>query len=294
MIKLYRSKRGEQALLASYDRLLGQWGVPVEERDIPTRYGTTHVLIAGDAALPPLVLFHGVGDDAALMWVYNAAELSQHFRLYALDTMGGPGKSRPNAQYGKGFLQECWIDDTLDGLGLGTVLVAGTSNGAYLAQRYAARRPQRVRRCVSMAGGLAAGVGSPMGKMMRVFLPEALLPTKRNVGKLLAKMIGENIAVFTGNEALMEHWTLLLRHFNNMAMGFHRIAPLNAEEVAALRGKTLFLLGDRDPLAYSAACVETLEREGMEYHVYPGVGHGVNHERATEVNGELIDFFKKP
>lgn len=59
---------------------------------------------------PALVLFHGVGDDSALMWIYNAPELGRHFHLYAIDTMGGPGKSVPNGNYNKEFDDVRWID----------------------------------------------------------------------------------------------------------------------------------------------------------------------------------------
>ena len=176
MVKIFKSRQGGQKLLDSYDRLLGLWGVPVEESDVETRYGATHVVAAGDSNLPPLVLFHGVGDNSAIMWVYNAAALAAHFRLYAIDTMGGPGKSRPNGQYGKGFRQELWLDDVLDGLSLKQAYLAGVSNGAYLAQLYAARRPERVARCACLAGSLALGSGSPLPRMLRLFLPEALLP----------------------------------------------------------------------------------------------------------------------
>lgn len=291
MVKIFKSRQGGQKLLDSYDRLLGLWGVPVEESDVETRYGATHVVAAGDSNLPPLVLFHGVGDNSAIMWVYNAAALAAHFRLYAIDTMGGPGKSRPNGQYGKGFRQELWLDDVLDGLSLKQAYLAGVSNGAYLAQLYAARRPERVARCACLAGSLALGSGSPLPRMLRLFLPEALFPTERNVRKLLRKLCGENHAAFTDSAELMLHWGLLLRVFNNMAMGYHRIEPLSQQEVDALRNRALFLLGDRDPLAYSQESVALLERQGMQYRVYPRTGHGINHEQAEQINRELIAFF---
>lgn len=63
-----------------------------------------------------MILFHGVGDDSALMWVYNAKRLGERYKLYAIDTMGGPGKSVPNENYNKDFDDIKCIDEVLNGL----------------------------------------------------------------------------------------------------------------------------------------------------------------------------------
>ena len=68
------------------------------------------------------------------MWIYNAQELSRHFHLYAIDTLGGPGKSVPNGNYNKEFDDIRWIDETLDRLSNGKAFFAGVSHGGYLVQ----------------------------------------------------------------------------------------------------------------------------------------------------------------
>ncbi len=142
MTKVYKSEKARENILKTYDQLLARWGCEAAESDVPTPYGDTHVVCFGPKNAPALVLLHGVGDDTALMWLLNAKALAQHFCCYALDTLGGPGKSRPNAAYAKGFDDCVWLDAVFDGLGLGEGLyIAGVSNGAYLAQLYAAQRP---------------------------------------------------------------------------------------------------------------------------------------------------------
>ena len=68
-MKVYKSKKKQQEIVRTYDRLLEQWGVEIEELEIDTRYGMTHVVACGKKQNPPLLLFHGVGDDTALMWI---------------------------------------------------------------------------------------------------------------------------------------------------------------------------------------------------------------------------------
>ena len=290
MVKVYRSDKAKKKILETYDQLLGKWGVPFEEHLIATTYGQTQVVICGESQLPPLVLFHGVGDDSALMWVLNAAALSAHYRLYAVDTLGGPGKSVPNDAYNRQFEDLVWIDELLDGLSLGRVFMAGVSNGGYLVQYYGANRPERVSKIVAMASSVPAETGHVMSTMMKIFLPEALFPTDKNVARLLRKLSGVNSQVFTGDPILMAHFTALMRGFNNMAMSFHKIRALDQEAIDQLRDRTLYLMGSQDPFATMGGRA-MLEKHRMKARFFDGVGHGINHEIATEINAILIDFF---
>lgn len=289
-MKVYKGNEAKKHIHETYDRLLKAWNVEVEQVDIPTRYGSTHVNVFGKEGAAPVVLFHGVGDDSALMWVYNAAELAQHFKLYAIDTIGGPGKSVPNQNYNKNFEDEIWIDETLNGLGLGKVSIIGVSHGGFLAQCYAVRRPERVNKIACLASSVAAGTrGSPMKTMMKIFLPEALIPTKRNVARLLAKLSGKNSAAFTDNPLILEHFTYLLRGFNNMAMRYHKVAGFTDEQIEGIKDKTLCLVGEADPFAILGGKA-ALEKYKMNARFFADVGHGINHEIASEVNTLLIEY----
>jgi len=291
MVRIFKTDRAARRVAETYNQLLERWGVPVSERDVETSWGTTHAIECGDAALPPLVLFHGVGDNSALMWVFNARALAARFHVYAIDTLGGPGKSRPNAQYGRGFDQVAWIDQTLDALGLERVRLAGVSNGAYMAQHYAIARSERVIRVACLSGGIAAGeAGSPLWAMLRVFLPEALFPTRSNTRKLIAKLSGDHSAAFTDDPLLMEHYYWLLRGFNTMAMGFHRVERFSDAEAGRLAGKSLFLCGESDPLGDRSRAEAQGEKYGVPFRFFPGAGYGLNHELPGEINAILIDF----
>lgn len=287
-MRVYRSARARRMLHETYDGLLAQWGVPVAEMDIPSPFGTTHVIAAGDPGAPPVVLLHGVGDDSALMWLYNAKALAGRFRLYAVDTIGGPGKSVPGPGYAKGFDGAAWIDAVLDGLHLRTARLVGTSHGAYLAQRYAAMHPHRVERIVCLAGTVAAGGESPMATMLRIFLPEALLPTRRNTERLLRKLCGTHVDTFLQNALVMSHFQWLLRGFDNMAMRHHDVSGLTDAQIDGLRPRILFLVGREDPFQRLGG-EELLLRYGMQSRFFDGVGHAINHEIADTVNAALLE-----
>lgn len=289
-MKVYRNEKAGTEIIRTYDALLQLWQVEKEELDISTSYGTTHVIVSGARENPPLVLFHGVGDDSALMWLYNAKALSEHFCLYAVDTIGGPGKSRPNTGYNKLFDDLKWIDEVLLHLKLDTVFLAGVSHGAYLAQYYAVHRNERVKKLVCMAGAVPVGNTGPMKTMMKIFLPEALFPTKRNTEKLIRKLCGEHYGVFTENSLVMTHYRALLKGFHNMAMAYHKVSSFRQEEIDSIRGKTYYLVGEEDPFMKLGG-KKAICQQQMHAKFYPGVGHGINHEIAKEINREMIAYF---
>ncbi len=290
-MKTYRSEKAGREILRTYDLLLEQWGVDKEERDISGTYGTTHCILCGSESSPPLVLFHGVGDDSALMWLYNAKALAEKFRLYVIDTIGGPGRSRFNERYGKDFDDLIWLDEVIGALSLGAVSIVGVSHGAHLAQFYAANRPERVRKIVCIAGSVPVGDESPMKTMMKIFLPEALFPTKKNTAKLLRKLCGKHVGVFLENETVMAHYGALLRGFNNMAMRFHQVTGLPEEQIDAIRGKTLYLIGEEDPFAKLGG-KDALLRCKMNAQFFPNAGHAINHELAPEINRQIITYLQ--
>lgn len=157
------------------------------------------------------------------MWIYNAKFLANHFKIYVIDTICGPGKSCPNKNYNKEFEDSIWIDEVLEELGLKQIYIAGVSNGAYLAQYYAIHRPKRVLKIVRMAGCVAAGESNSVTTMLKIFLPEAFFPSRKNTLKLLGKLTGTNKKAFTENEIILELYHQLLKGFNNMAMRYHKI-----------------------------------------------------------------------
>ena len=181
--------------------------------------------------------------------------------------MPGPG-------YDKSFEQVIWLDEVLDGLRIGSVYLAGVSNGGYMTQRYTAERPERVLRCVCMSGGIIDQPGgSPLKIMMKVFLPEALFPTRKNVMRLLRKMSGANASVFSEDALVMTHYQWLLKGFNNMAMAYHKISVFTPEQIRTIAERALFICGGRDPLGDRDRAVASFERYGVRYEIIEDAGH---------------------
>lgn len=286
-MNVFKSETAKKCVMSTYNQLLDMWNVDKIEKEILTTYGTTNVILCGEQSNPPLILFHGVGDNSALMWIYNAATLSRYFRIFAVDTIGGPGKSCPNNN--KNFDIEMWIDEILAWLTLDKVYIAGVSHGAYLAQYFGLYRSEKAIKIVCLASTVPDTNFNPMKTMMKVFLPEALFPTKGNTIKLLQKLCGKNSVVFTENPIVIEHYQCLLKGFNNMAMRYHKIIHFNDEQINSIRKKTLYLVGEDDPFTQSGG-KDALLKNKMNVKFFTGIGHGINHEILNDINQIIIEY----
>jgi pimeloyl-ACP methyl ester carboxylesterase len=149
---IYKSPAGKREIMALYDAVLARWPVAHETFTLPTRHGKTFVVASGEKSAPSLVLLHGSASNA-VSWVGDIVEYSQHFRVYAVDLPGEPGKSAENrpAWDGPDFAE--WLEDVLDDLKIQKTALLGISQGGWTALRFATTRPERVTRLVLLAPG---------------------------------------------------------------------------------------------------------------------------------------------
>lgn len=292
-MKVFRTEKGKKELYESYDRLINQWDFEVIERDIETKFGITHIVDSGDQDKPVLLLFHGVGDNSAMMWIFNAKALSENYRVIAVDAIGGPGKSIPNENYGKQFNQTEWITELLDLLDIEKAHAAGVSYGCYLVQHLKIEIPDRIEKIIGMAGAInVEGSKSVMMRMMKVFLPEALFPTDKNMVKLIKKLTGPDYSELIINKELMNHWRLMLRNFNNASMSYHKINKFKKEEFTRLKNDALFIIGDHDVLSYYPGSLDIMDELNMNYEIVKNAGHVINHEFPDLINKKIHAFLK--
>lgn len=88
----------------------------------------------------------------------------------------------------------------------------------------------------------------------------------------------------------MKHWYYLLKYFNNRSMMQHKIKIHTDEEIAELRNKVLFLIGQYDRLSNYPKAIRRLKDNQMNYKIIPDAGHAINHEQADLINMEVIHF----
>lgn len=290
MVKVYKSKRAEQQVLQSYQSILEMWPVEFQEQRIPTKYGITHCIISGTPDRPPLLLFHGVGDNSAVMWALNIEELSRHFYCIAVDTLGGPGKSIPNEYFTRSsFDQVDWINQIIDYFQYERVHLAGVSNGAYMAYNYTVTHSHRVHRTVCMEGGMVTKPFKTMVRTLLMMFPEICIPTHHNLLRILKKLSSPHSRVFTQYPWLGDHLALLMKSHNQQAMFVHKVEKYNREE-GDIAGNKLYFLVAEHRIELQRDFLRILDEGKFTYKVIPDAGHGINHEQPERVNAEIVSF----
>jgi pimeloyl-ACP methyl ester carboxylesterase len=292
----FKTPEGEAAYLSAYNAALKLWPVPYDELDIPTRFGTTHVIASGPSDAPPLVLLHGYMATSA-MWSLNIADFSKAHRVYAIDVMGQPSKSIPREPIRDRADFMAWLTATLDGLRLGSVSLVGMSFGGWIALGYAVAAPERVHKLVllSVGGFLPMARQFTLRGMLMVFLP-----TRFTVSSFMHWLgIKENLAHPDTRRMgdVVDLTYLGLKHFL-MAPETARVMPtvFSDGELRSIQMPTLVLFGDHEVICDPAAALVRALRliPDCRGELISGPRHEMCVSHHHIVDARVLDFLKSP
>ena len=191
MKSIYRTSQGEAVIHALYDKHLAKIGIQTESRRVPSRFGETHILLAGPAEAPPLVLLHGgnTTNPSTLAWVRPLAE---KYRLYAPDTIGHPGKSAPVRLSPRDDSYGQWIVDVLDSLKLDRAAFMAGSYGAGILLNAAAYAPKRISKAVVMipSGLVSIPWRTMFFELLLPLMAYRLAPSRERLLRVLPHVFG--------------------------------------------------------------------------------------------------------
>lgn len=189
---IYRSTAGRRALERCYDTAVEHLDVAVTERTIETRYGSTHVLLAGPTDGQPLFVFHG-GNATNPMTLAWYTDLTDEYRLIAPDTVGQPGKSAETRLDPTGDDYGKWVVDVLNTFEIDAAPMIGTSYGAGIIVRTGAYAPDRIE-CAALVVPAGFGTG-PVLPLLKIGLLSVLyryLPRARVLDAVVDALVTES------------------------------------------------------------------------------------------------------
>ncbi len=267
-MKTYPAFKSDAARIAfeqAYAACLGSWPVPYEALDVPTRFGTTHVIASGPVGAPAVVLLHCMA-GTAIAWRRNVAALSRRFRTYAVDIPGQPNLSVLTRKIRNRQEQALWFTDLLDALGERTASIVGNSFGGFLALSQACLTPERVDQLILIS---PAACFTPLGFG---FYLHAMLPM------ILGKGSDNTMQAIQNGVPLDEDWMALVglatKHGRMSNMGFGP-KPLTAKDLRNLKSPPLLIIGDKE-LMYRPEQEIALARSripGLEAAIAPKANH---------------------
>ena len=283
---LYKSPEGYQQVMAQYDAAFEAMGIHYETQFVETAQGPTHAVICGKEDGRPVVLWHGQNANAAT-WAHWLPALAPVYRVYALDVIGGMGKSAPSRPSKKGMAYGEWAAEALEAFGLERASMIGASQGGWLIGKLASVAPDRVGCAVliSSAGLLPVSLTSVLRLVPRVLFRSTEEAAREMLSTVSAPGVPED-------PFFLELFELMMRHFRSEAL----VPVLSDAELQGLTAPTYLLLGQFES---SFNPYKGLER-GLELlpnlisaEVVPGVGHSMIHSEPDWMTGRVIRFLDR-
>ncbi len=247
---VFRSEEGRRAIVACYERILGEAGerFPLRRRVVETALGKTHLMECGPENGPALLLLHGTASNSAT-WLADIPKWACRFRVIAADIPGEPGLSEDRRIALASTETEEWLGSLLDVLHLESVRIVGMSLGGWMALRFATRHPERVEALSLLS---ASGLAPQKTSFLFLALPLTLLGDWGL--KRINRIVCRGIEIHPDVEEFM---LLAGRHFRPL---LERVPVFGDEDLVRLTMPIQFLAGRRDALLHSAASVKRLRK----------------------------------
>jgi pimeloyl-ACP methyl ester carboxylesterase len=237
---IYRSEAARAAIERLYDKARDALPFPTESRVVETRFGPTHVLVAGPEGGRPIVALQGgnVVNPLTLAWL---GPLVDEFRIYAPDTIGQPGKSTGTRVSANDASLGEWTVHVLDRLDLPSAAFIGASYGAGVFLRLAGLAPERIDRAVLVVpAGLSAVPVPSMLTLAAGYLGYRFVRRRSLVERTVRQLAGPD------PDPLMVSSTALAFVGTELDTEMPRLA--SAAELRALTAPVMVFAGEHDPL----------------------------------------------
>lgn len=270
--------------MAAYDAVLARWPVLYEEQDVPTRFGSTHILVSGSDGSKPVILLHGQ-DSSAASWIYNIADLSQAFRIYAVDTIGDMGKSRPTDLPKNREDYTNWMVDVLGQLNIKKAGLVGLSYGGFLALNFALAHPEQVDRMVLLAPGIP-NFGSPTLQWANYGLPMLVHPSRFTIKRFIN---GASAAGYSANDPVHEQMIIGMMNMKNVSF----MRPFfSEEELKRMAVPTQLLMGDHEIMVEPLKAIDCAAQliPNLQVRIISNAGHMLNSDQPAVVDESILKF----
>ena len=284
----FKTPEGEAKYIAAYETTLTLWPIPYESLEVPTQWGRTHLIVCGPKDGSPLVLLHGM-HLSATMWFSNIAALSRNYRIYAVDTIGGVGRSVVvHPLNGRADLAG-WLNEVLDGLRITQTHIVGHSYGGWLALNFALSASERINRLILLAPvGLQPFVSQFWLRGIRAML----FPRRSLITSFMKWM---TVKGFVVNELFVEQFVLGVKNFRSRPQ--IRVLPtvFTDDELRQIKAHTLLLIGGKEVIYDPEVAVNRAKQliQSIEAEVVPNASHGLPMEQPELVNERILEFLNQ-
>ncbi len=271
--------------LLAYDKALMLWKVPFEEKDVKTSYGHAHVIISGPDDGRPLVLLHGM-NATSTMWYPNIKALSEKHRVYAIDFLLEPGKSKCNVDLSETRELLQWYKEIFRELKLESFDLLGASRGGWLATNIALHHKSKVKKLILLSPAQTFIWIRPGAKALNNLFYH-LSPRRKKLRGMLETVTTHVDSI---DQVYIDQYYMGLKG-NAINRCLMKMTPFSDKELKSLTMPVLVLIGDHDIVNTK----KSLRRaKKLIPHVEVGTiqdaGHFLSMDQADVINRTMVEF----
>jgi pimeloyl-ACP methyl ester carboxylesterase len=283
-VSIYTSPEGKAQGMTVYETALAHWPVPYTELELPTRLGSTHVIVSGPKDAPPLILLHGQWATGT-MWASVIGELSRDRCACAPDQIDDVGKSIPirlptsRSDYAE------WLRDVFDKLELQQADIVGLSYSGFLAVNFALHAPERVKRLILLCPGVPS-FGPPTLRWAVHGLPITLFPSR-----LTARWLVQGMSVKGYHAGNLEAEQLMAgARYVRSRVPFRPV--FNDDEFGNLKTPVLLLIGEKEAMYDAKSAIDRARQliPHIEAESVPNAGHMLGTDQPEAVVSRVMQF----
>lgn len=281
-LSVFRSQYGENLVLTAYNKLLNNWPLPYQDLYIDSKLGTTHLIVSGPVNARPLFLIHAFYASAA-SWYQNVEQLSIDHRVYAVDIIGDPNKSKPLEPIRHAIIYVDWLKDLMDQLHIKCADFIGNSVGAFHVANLALKAPERVSRMV-LIGPAATFVNIP--KFYLNTFPGGMTGWDFLV-KHAVRWI-ENGSPF--DPKFRELFYLILKNGKSVNQVFPVV--MTDEQLSQIQVPALLIYGEKEVIYDYSLAIRRAEKnlQNLKIEIIPGANHITGASRPDLTNSAILKF----
>lgn len=144
---IYKSLEGKEKILALYDSQLERLERTWSDKWVSTSFGKTHLIETGNLEGIPLLVFHG-GNATTAYNLLACDFLLDDFHIFAVDTIGHPGKSAEVSLSARNYDYGKWAGEVISAIGYSSICCFGGSFGAGIIAKTMCVAPEKMERVV--------------------------------------------------------------------------------------------------------------------------------------------------
>ena len=235
----------------------------------------------------PLVLLHGM-NASSTMWYPNMKALSAGYRVYAIDFLLEPGKSRSTRKVMTMEEIGHWYDEIFEHYKLKDINLVGESRGGWLAIDIAISSAQKIHKLVLLSPAQSFISIKPKRRILyNIFF--ALFP-RRIMLRSELKTMSSNVDKL--RQPYIDQYYIAVKH-QKMNLSLLHMTTYSDEDLKSLRMPVLLLVGDTDALNDESTIRRAKELvPHLQAQIVKGASHFISFDKAEYVNQAILDFIK--